>query len=42
MILRSAVLRTQLVGVARRPSRLLLTGLAMLVASFVVYSVVLA
>ncbi|MBM2620851.1 ABC transporter permease [Actinoplanes sp. LDG1-06] len=37
-----AVLRTQLAGVARRPSRLLLTGLAMLVASFVVYSVVLA
>ncbi|MEV4640890.1 FtsX-like permease family protein [Actinoplanes sp. NPDC049548] len=37
-----AVLRTQLGGVARRPSRLLLTGLAMLVASFVVYSVVLA
>jgi hypothetical protein len=39
---RSAVLRTQLSGVARRPARLLLTGLAMLVASFVVYATVLA
>ena len=38
----SGVLRTQLSGVARRPSRLLLTGLAMLVASFVVYATVLA
>ena len=36
------VLRTQLSGVARRPARLLLTGLAILVASFVVYSAVLA
>lgn len=36
------VLRTQLAGVARRPARLLLTGLAMLVASFVVYATVLA
>ena len=38
----SGVLRTQLSGVARRPARLLLTGLAMLVASFVVYATVLA
>ena len=38
----SAVLRTQLAGVARRPARLLLTGLAVLVASFVVYATVLA
>jgi putative ABC transport system permease protein len=38
----SGVLRTQLTGVARRPARLLLTGLAMLVASFVVYATVLA
>jgi putative ABC transport system permease protein len=36
------VLRTQLTGVARRPARLLLTGLAILVASFVVYATVLA
>ncbi|GAB1641024.1 FtsX-like permease family protein [Krasilnikovia sp. MM14-A1259] len=36
------MLRTQLGGVARRPARLLLTGLAMLVASFVVYATVLA
>jgi putative ABC transport system permease protein len=36
------VLRTQLAGVARRPARLLLTGLALLVASFVVYATVLA
>ncbi len=35
------VLGTQLTGVARRPARLLLTGLAVLVASFVVYAVVL-
>ena len=35
------VLGTQLSGVARRPARLLLTGLAVLVASFVVYAVVL-
>jgi len=38
----SGVLRTQLSGVARRPARLLLTGLAILVASFVVYATVLA
>ena len=38
----AAVLRTQLRGVARRPARLLLTGLAVLVVSFVVYSSVLA
>ena len=37
-----SVLRTQLQGVARRPTRLLLTGLAVLVASFVVYATVLA
>jgi putative ABC transport system permease protein len=37
-----SVLRTQLTGVLRRPARLLLTGLAVLVASFVVYSTVLA
>ncbi|WP_067508469.1 ABC transporter permease [Actinoplanes sp. TFC3] len=36
------VLGTQLAGVARRPARLLLTGLAVLVASFVVYATVLA
>ncbi|OJF13810.1 ABC transporter permease [Couchioplanes caeruleus] len=36
------VLGTQLAGVARRPARLLLTGLAVLVAAFVVYSTVLA
>ncbi|GAA2510059.1 ABC transporter permease [Winogradskya humida] len=36
------VLGTQLAGVARRPARLLLTGLAVLVASFVVYTSVLA
>jgi putative ABC transport system permease protein len=38
----SGVLRTQLTGIARRPARLLLTGLAMLVAAFVVYATVLA
>ncbi|WP_436530400.1 FtsX-like permease family protein [Actinoplanes sp. HUAS TT8] len=38
----NTVLRTQLAGVARRPSRLLLTGLAVLVASFVVFATVLA
>ncbi|MGK5685569.1 FtsX-like permease family protein [Actinoplanes sp. URMC 104] len=37
-----SVLRTQLRGVARRPARLLLTGLAVLVVSFVVYATVLA
>src|SRR4051794_18132344 len=37
-----SVLRTQLRAVARRPSRLLLTGLAVLVVSFVVYATVLA
>jgi putative ABC transport system permease protein len=36
------VLRTQLAGVGKRPARLLLTGLAVLVASFVVYATVLA
>ncbi|MFI5935316.1 FtsX-like permease family protein [Actinoplanes sp. NPDC051494] len=36
------VLGTQLAGVARRPARMLLSGLAVLVASFVVYSTVLA
>jgi putative ABC transport system permease protein len=35
------VLGTQLSGAARRPARLLLTGLAVLVASFVVYAVIL-
>jgi putative ABC transport system permease protein len=38
----NAVLRTQLTGVAKRPARLLLTGLAVLVVSFVVYATVLA
>jgi len=38
----TAVLRTQLRGMTRRPSRLLLTGLAVLVVSFVVYATVLA
>ncbi|MEV0902356.1 ABC transporter permease [Actinoplanes sp. NPDC049802] len=38
----SVVLRTQLAGVTKRPARLLLTGLAVLVASFVVYATVLA
>ena len=38
----SGVLRTQLGEAARRPSRLLLTGMAVLVASFVVYATVLA
>ena len=38
----SAVLRTQLRGVAKRPARLLLTGLAVLVVSFVIYATVLA
>jgi putative ABC transport system permease protein len=38
----NTVLRTQLAGVGRRPARLLLTGLAVLVASFVVYATVLA
>ncbi|NMO53570.1 FtsX-like permease family protein [Actinoplanes sp. TBRC 11911] len=37
-----SVLRTQLTGVARRPARLLLTGLAVLVVSFVVFATVLA
>ena len=37
-----SVLRTQLQGLARRPARLLLTGLAVLVAAFVVYAMVLA
>ncbi|MEU8239763.1 ABC transporter permease [Actinoplanes missouriensis] len=38
----NAVLRTQLAGAARRPARMLLTGLAVLVAAFVVYATVLA
>jgi putative ABC transport system permease protein len=38
----NTVLRTQLAGVGRRPARLLLTGLAVLVASFVVFATVLA
>ncbi|GAA4610370.1 putative ABC transport system permease protein [Actinoplanes octamycinicus] len=38
----NTILRTQLSGVARRPSRMLLTGLAVLVASFVVFATVLA
>jgi len=37
-----SVLRTQLRGISRRPARLLLTGLAVLVVSFVVYATVLA
>ncbi len=37
-----SVLRTQLSGVQRRPARLLLTGLALLVASFAIYATVLA
>ena len=37
-----SVLRTQLAGVARRPARLLLPGLAVLVVSFVLYATVLA
>ncbi|XVU21951.1 FtsX-like permease family protein [Actinoplanes sp. CA-054009] len=37
-----SVLRTQMRGVLRRPARLLLTGLAVLVVSFVVYASVLA
>ena len=37
-----SVLRTQIRGVARRPARMLLTGLAVLVVSFVVYATVLA
>jgi putative ABC transport system permease protein len=36
------VLRTQLAGVARRPVRLLLTGLSVLIAAFVVFGAVLA
>ncbi|GAA0503788.1 ABC transporter substrate-binding protein [Paractinoplanes deccanensis] len=36
------MLRTQMRGVASRPTRLLLTGLAVLVVSFVVYAAVLA
>ncbi|MFE9693595.1 FtsX-like permease family protein [Micromonospora sp. NPDC005806] len=38
----TTVLRTQLSGVGRRPARLLLTGLAVLVAAFVVFAAVLA
>ena len=37
-----SVLRTQLSGIVRRPARLLLSGLAVLVASFVVFATVLA
>jgi putative ABC transport system permease protein len=37
-----SALRTQLTGVAKRPARLLLTGLSVLIASFVVYMTVLA
>ncbi|GAA0807739.1 FtsX-like permease family protein [Spirilliplanes yamanashiensis] len=37
----SGVLSTQLSGIARRPVRLLLTGLAVLIAAFVVYATVL-
>ncbi|SCL38352.1 putative ABC transport system permease protein [Micromonospora rhizosphaerae] len=40
--MRAPVLRTQVSAAARRPGRLLLTGLAILVASFVVYGTVLA
>jgi len=40
--MRAPVLRTQVAAAARRPSRLLLTGLAILVAAFVVYATVLA
>jgi putative ABC transport system permease protein len=38
----ASVLRTQLSGVLRRPGRLLMTGLSVLVAAFVVYATVLA
>ena len=37
-----SVLRTQLSGVVRRPARLLMTGLSVLVAAFVVFATVLA
>ncbi|MFY1615814.1 FtsX-like permease family protein [Micromonospora sp. WMMD736] len=40
--MRATVLRTQVIAAARRPGRLILTGLAILVASFVVFGVVLA
>ncbi|MFI6263883.1 FtsX-like permease family protein [Micromonospora sp. NPDC051006] len=40
--MRAAVLRTQVNAAARRPGRLILTGLAILVASFVVFGTVLA
>ncbi|MFC5927074.1 ABC transporter permease [Micromonospora vulcania] len=39
--MRATVLRTQVSGAARRPGRLILTGLAVLVASFVVFGTVL-
>ncbi|ROT28153.1 FtsX-like permease family protein [Micromonospora sp. HM5-17] len=39
--MRAPVLRTQVVAAVRRPSRLLLTGLAIMVAAFVVYATVL-
>ncbi|MEU4623668.1 FtsX-like permease family protein [Actinoplanes sp. NPDC023801] len=38
----NTILRTQLAGAGKRPARMLLTGLAVLVASFVVYATVLA
>lgn len=37
-----SVLRTQLTGVLRRPGRLLMTGLSVLVASFIVFGAVMA
>ncbi|MET8527380.1 FtsX-like permease family protein [Micromonospora sp. NPDC005172] len=40
--MRATVLRTQVSAAARRPGRLILTGLAILVASFVVFGTVLA
>ncbi|MFC0506363.1 FtsX-like permease family protein [Micromonospora costi] len=40
--MRAAILRTQVGAAARRPGRLVLTGLAVLVASFVVFGTVLA
>ena len=39
--MRATVLRTQTSAAARRPGRLILTGLAILVASFVVFGTVL-
>jgi putative ABC transport system permease protein len=37
-----AVLRTQLAGVSRRPARLVMTGLSVLVAAFVAFATVIA